>query len=107
MSLKSFIAQRFLKRELARIASGKEGAGMKNAFDWVMRNKKGIAAVLGAIAAGLMAYTGEHAAQAHQWGGYLMYAVTYLGGAGLHASDDAKAVEQGKKEATAGGLVKS
>lgn len=83
---------------------------MKSAFDWVMRNKKAIAGVLGMVAAGLMAFTSEDkalAAQVHQWGGYLMYVVTYLGGAGLHASDDAKAVEQGVKDATKGGLVKS
>lgn len=80
---------------------------MKNAFDWVMRNKKAIAAILGAVAGGMAMYQGDGAAQVHSWAGYLAYAVAWLGGAGVHASDDAKAVEQGVKDETKGGLVKS
>ena len=78
---------------------------MKAAFDWVMRNKKSIAAILGAVVGGMLAYNGDNASAVHSWAGYLTYAVAWLGGAGVHASDDAKAVEQGLKEETKGGLV--
>ncbi len=100
-----WLMRKALKRQLDRIERGQEGDGMKAAFDWVMRNKKGIAAFLGAVVAGMLSYSGANADQVHQWAGYVGYVVMYLGGAGVHASDDAKAVEQGLKEETKGGLV--
>ncbi len=94
-----------LKRQLDRIERGQEGDGMKAAFDWVMRNKKWIAAILGAVITGMLSYSGDHAATVHTCAAYLGYVAAWLGGGGIHASDDAKAVEQGLKEETKGGLV--
>lgn len=69
------------------MGKGKKGQVMKSLFDFVMRNRTKIGAVLVALAAGLTAYRGDSEEAVHHASTWVAMAGTYLAGAGLHDSD--------------------